>query len=131
MQFTIFTTLAILSGAFALPTLSTREIKASQELFTFALTNDLSGSSAATSIPINVDPVTLGSLFFDPSGRVFATSAQNLNPSGEGVACFIVNPASPDAVIRFNDKMTFVDLDNNKDVAIQTDVTDFTIQCVL
>lgn len=133
MQFSIITGLTLLSGAFAfaLPTQPAHGYQATQEFFTFALTNDISGSSAATSIPINKGPITFGSLFYSSTGRVFATSAQNLNPAGNGVLCIIVNPANPKAAIRFNDKATFVDLDGNKDKAVETDVTNFTIQCEL
>ncbi|KAH7082727.1 hypothetical protein BKA63DRAFT_136972 [Paraphoma chrysanthemicola] len=101
--------------------------------FTFSLANDMSGANAATSVQINAAPVTLGSIFpwatnLRKDGKLIATSAQNINPAVQNVFCIFTNPING-AVIRINDKITFADLDGNRDKAVETDVTNFTIQC--
>ncbi|CAO2650199.1 Nn.00g014910.m01.CDS01 [Neocucurbitaria sp. VM-36] len=127
----IASTVALFSGALAVPTLSARQ---APQFFTFSLSNDITGANAARSVVVNGGPVTLGGLFtWSPlvkDGRVIATSAQNLNPVGGAVLCVFTDPATG-KVFRLNDKVTFADLDGNDQAAVQTDVTDFTFQCEL
>jgi hypothetical protein len=126
----IASTLALFSGALAAP-FAGPAVPAT--LFTFSLANDISGANAATSVTINAGPVTLGAIFpwasnLRKDGKLIATSAQNINPAVQNVFCIFKNPANG-AVIKINDKITFADLDGNAGRAVETDVTNFTIEC--
>lgn len=126
------TAAALFTSALATPTLSSRQ---APQFFTFSLSDDITGTSAARSVVVNAGPVRLGDLFsWSPlvkNGRVIATSAQNLNPTGGAVKCVFIDPKVPDAAIRLNDQVTFANLDGNDAAAIETDVSDFTFQCEL
>ncbi|KAH8723385.1 hypothetical protein GQ44DRAFT_620425 [Phaeosphaeriaceae sp. PMI808] len=105
---------------------------APSQLFTFRLTNDISGASAGSSVVINAGPVVLKNVFpwatnLWKNGKLIATSANNINPAVQNVFCIFKDPVTG-RVIKINDKITFADLDGT-DKAVETDVTNFTIEC--
>jgi hypothetical protein len=122
------------SSAVATPLTAARSASAAaspSQLFTFSLTNDITGASAATSVPINGGAFVLRDLFpwatnLIKDGKLIATSAQNINPAVQNVFCIFSGNGK---VIKINDKITFADLDGVQDKALQTDVSQFTIQC--
>ncbi|KAH7383899.1 hypothetical protein BKA66DRAFT_463015 [Pyrenochaeta sp. MPI-SDFR-AT-0127] len=131
MKGSIATIATLFASALAAPALLARQ---EPQYFTFSLSNDITGANAARSVLVNGEPVTLGWLFsWSPlvkEGRVIATSAQNINPVGGAVLCIFTDPATGN-VFRLNDQVTFANLDNNPDAAVETDVTNFTFQCEL
>jgi uncharacterized cupredoxin-like copper-binding protein len=129
---TIFSTLALFSAALATPLTAARSASASpSQLFTFSLTNDITGASATSSVQINAGPVALSAIFpwatnLLKNGKLVATSAQNVNPAVQNVFCIFEGNGQ---VIRINDKTTFADLDGVVGKAVEVDVSAFTIQC--
>lgn len=60
------------------------------------------------------------------NGKLTATSMQNIRPGVQGVSCVIKGNGR---VIPISDKITSAQLDGVADRAVETDVTNFTIQC--
>ena len=78
--------------------------------------------------------MTLGSLFAGKAGdRIFATFLQTVSlGAGEGnVLCAIANPLDVKRVLRLDAEATYVGLDDDQDAAVQVNVTEFTIACVV
>lgn len=100
--------------------------------FDIALSDDITGENQVQPVLVNGGAVTLGSLFAGQADdRIFATSLQAVSPGAGGgnVLCAVANPLDAKNVLRLNAEATFVDLDGDKDAAVQVDVTDFTIAC--
>ncbi|KAF1939505.1 hypothetical protein EJ02DRAFT_456908 [Clathrospora elynae] len=118
------------SASLAAPT-TTRSADAL--VFKVQLTNDITGANANGDIIVNNPAISLGLLFGQPGSRLFATSLQAVSPGagGNNIACVVKNPAVASQVFPLNAWNTFIDLDGNPNQAIQTDVTDFTIECQL
>ncbi|OAL45488.1 hypothetical protein IQ07DRAFT_591297 [Pyrenochaeta sp. DS3sAY3a] len=124
----------LFASALAAPTVSARQ--AASNVFVLKLTNDITGASDTTGVIVNAGPITFSELFWwSPNllqnGRVVATSAENLNPGQvAGVLCIITDTTN-NIVTPINERVTFVQVDNNAEAAIPTDVSNFTIECQL
>jgi hypothetical protein len=119
----ILPTIALFGSALAIP--------APALLFTFSLSNDITGASATSSVVVNAGPVALNAIFpwasnLRQNGHLIASSAQNVNPAVKNVACVFKGNGR---VIKINDKITFADLDGNVGKAVPIDVDAFTIEC--
>jgi hypothetical protein len=129
---TILSTLTFFSAALATPLTAARSAASPSQLFTFSLTNDVTGASATSSVPINAGRVSLSTIFLPwatnllKDGKLVATSAQNVNPAVQNVFCIFEGNGQ---VIKINDKITFADLDGVEGKAVEVDVSVFTIQC--
>jgi len=103
-----------------------------QLAFTVQLANEQSGRNANRDVIVGKDAVTFGQLFGDAFGpQVFATSLQVVTPGagGNSVQCEVKNPNYPGQTFALSATNTFIDLDGNRNAAIPTDVTSFTIEC--
>jgi hypothetical protein len=124
----------LFSSAMAAPRFAYRQVSTAQLQFNVQLSNDISGANAQAPVNVNAAAVTLSSLFPNEDGsRIFATSLQAVTPGvgGGNVLCAVINPLDPNIAFRLNGKNTFVDFDGNNEVAVQVDVTDFSIECQL
>ena len=132
----VASTLALFGSTLAFPTTTATT---TQQLFTINLANDVSGASAIRSFSINSGANRFSTLFagtaLQKDGRIKATSVQNINPVGGRVSCIIQDPSGliipAGKVERINDQITFVDLDGDNTKAKETDVSDFTITCMI
>ena len=132
----IASTLVLFGSAIAFPTTTATT---TQQLFTINLANDVSGANAINSVVINSGANKFSAIFagtaLQKDGRIKATSVQNVNPVGGRVSCIIEDPSG--VIIpagkskHINDQVTFVDLDGDNTKAKETDVSDFTITCML
>jgi hypothetical protein len=123
----IASTLALAGSAFAFPGAAPPA-----PLSTIQLTNDFTGANAIRSVPANGVANTLANVFVGSvlvkDGQVKATSVQNIAPQGPFINCVVQNAAGV-TVGEINNQKTFLDLDGDKDKAVETDVSAFTIKC--
>ncbi|KAF3007900.1 hypothetical protein E8E13_011037 [Curvularia kusanoi] len=133
MKTTIISTLTLLTSVLALP--APQASGSGPKPATLSLSNDISGASANRPVPANNVPLTFGTLFAGSNlirgGALKATSLSNVAPgAGPGPRCVVKRPDG--AQVGFVDSQkTFLDLDGNKDRAVETDVIAWTVACGL
>lgn len=127
--------LALSTSALASPLLAREDLPVKTlpvSLFTFSITNDKTGVTAASSVAIGSAPKSFKDLFYPwapliREDMIIATSAMNLNSAVAGVKCTIKGWGRE---MELSERMTFAELDNAPGEAKETDVTGFTIACV-
>jgi hypothetical protein len=95
----------------------------------FKLVNDVTGSSADATVRADGSFNSIADLFAHSvlyvGGRVLASSAELLNPTGNELCSF----NSDARVIPINSTATFVDLDNDNTQAVPIAMNQFHFQC--